>query len=104
MEKSSAKRNSGRKSALIEIDRRKLRRIVSKNQRNTAAQVRAKLNIHTYDPLSRRTVLRELHKSIIHGRAETAKLLITGSNAQMRKRWCHGHKPGHKKTGKTLMI
>jgi transposase len=38
----SAKRNSGRKSTLAEIDHRTLRRIVSKNHRTTAAQVREK--------------------------------------------------------------
>jgi hypothetical protein len=39
-----------------------------------------------------KTVRRELHKSNIHGRAATAKLLISESDAQMRKRWCHDHK------------
>jgi hypothetical protein len=42
----SAKRNGGRKSKLTGRDRRTLRRIVSKNHRNTAAQVTTELNIH----------------------------------------------------------
>jgi hypothetical protein len=52
----------------------------------------AELNIHLDDPVSTKTVRRELHKSNIHGRAAIAKHLITESNAQMRKRWCHYHK------------
>jgi hypothetical protein len=51
--------------------------------RRTAAE----LNIHLEDPVSTKTVRRELHRSTIHGRAATAKPLITGSNAQMRKGW-----------------
>jgi hypothetical protein len=50
------------------------------------------LNIHLEDPVSTKTVQRELHKSNIHGRAAIAKPLITESNARMHKRWCHDHK------------
>jgi adenosine deaminase len=71
-----------------------MRKIVSKNHRTTTAQVTAELNIHLDDSVSRKTVQRELHKSHIHGRAATAEPLITESNAQMRKRWCHDHKTG----------
>jgi transposase len=90
--KTSAKRNSGQKSTLTERDCRILRRTVSKNHRITTVQVTAELNIHPEDPVPTKTVRRELHKSNIHGRAATATPLITESNAQMRKRWCHGHK------------
>jgi hypothetical protein len=62
-----------------------LRRTVSKNHVNTAEQVTAELNIHTEDPVSTKTVTRELLKSSKHGRAATAKPPITESNAQMRK-------------------
>jgi hypothetical protein len=44
------------------------------------------------DPVSTKTEGRELHKPNIHGRAAIAKPLITESNAEMRKRWCHDHK------------
>jgi hypothetical protein len=44
------------------------------------------MNIHHEDSVSTKTVRRELHKSYIHGRASTAKPLISESNAQMRKR------------------
>jgi hypothetical protein len=84
----SAKRNRRRKSTLTERDCRTLRKTVWKNHTTTAAE----LNIHPEDPVSRKTVRRELHKSNIHGRAATAKPLITESNAQMRKRRCHDRK------------
>jgi hypothetical protein len=91
-ETTSAKRSTGRKSTLTERDRHTLRRIVSKNHRLTAAQVTAELYIHLEDPLSTKTVRRELHKSNIHCRAAIAKPLITESNDQMHKPWCHNHK------------
>ena len=58
-----ATRTTGRKPKLTERDRRTLKRIVSKNDRTTAAKVTPELNIHLADP-----VRRELHKSNIHGR------------------------------------
>jgi hypothetical protein len=54
-------------------------RIVSKNQKSTAAQVTAE------DPVVAKTVQFELHKSNIHGRSAVAKPLITESNAEIRK-------------------
>jgi transposase len=88
----SAKRNNGRKSALTERDRRTLRWIVSRNHTTTAAQVKAELNIHLENPISTKSVRRELHKSNIHGWAAIAKPLITESCAQMRKRWYYDYK------------
>jgi predicted transcriptional regulator len=41
------KRNSGQTSTLTERDHRTLRRIVSKNNRTTAAQVAAELNMYS---------------------------------------------------------
>jgi hypothetical protein len=41
----------------------------------------AKLNIHLEDAVSTESVRHELHKSNIHGKAATAKPLITESNA-----------------------
>jgi hypothetical protein len=57
----------------------------------TAAQLTAELNIHPEDQVSTKNVRRELHKSNNHDRAPTAKPLITASNAQMQKQWCHDH-------------
>jgi hypothetical protein len=51
----------------------------------------AELNIHLDDPVCTNTVRCEFHKSDIHGTTAIGKPLITESNAQMRKRWCHGH-------------
>jgi hypothetical protein len=51
--------------------------------------VTAELNIHLQDPVSTKTVQRELHKSNIHGRAVIAKPLITESNAQMSCPSCY---------------
>jgi transposase len=85
--KISAKRNSGRNSALTERDRFKLGRIF----RITAAQVTTERNLHLKNPFSTKTVQRELQKSNIYGNAAIAKPLINESNAQMRKTWCHDH-------------
>jgi hypothetical protein len=102
----SGKRNSRRKSTLIERDRRILRRTVSKNHTITAAQVTAELNLHLEVSFSTKTVRRELHKFNIHGRVAIAKPLITESNAQMRKQWCPVMtiKPGHQTTGNARVI
>ena len=62
---SSAKRNSDWKP-------NKVYRIVSKNQRNTAAKVTAELSIHLEDPVSTKTIGQELHKSNISSRAAIA--------------------------------
>jgi hypothetical protein len=48
------------------------------------------MNIHLEDRVSTKIARRELHKSNIHGRAATAKLLITESTTQICKGWCHG--------------
>ena len=92
-ETSSAKRNSGRKPKLRERDCRTVKMTVSKNHRTAAAKVTAELNIHHEDPVSIKTVGRELHKSNIHGRP-TAKHLITENKAKRGKRWCDDIKPG----------
>jgi hypothetical protein len=70
---------------LTEKDRHLSRSTVSKNHRTTGAQVTAEVNIHFEDPVSRKTVLCELHKSNIHSMAAIAKPLISESNDQMHK-------------------
>ena len=59
---SSAKHKSGRKSKLSERDRRTLNRIVRKDRRTTAVKITAELNEHLQNPVSTKTVRRELHK------------------------------------------
>jgi hypothetical protein len=77
----SVKRNSGQKFTFTEADRHTVR-IVLKNH-STAAQATAELTIHLQDFVSTKTVQRGLHKSNTHGRAATAKPLITESNVCM---------------------
>jgi hypothetical protein len=57
----------------------------SHNYCSTGGRI-AELSIHHEDPVSTKTVRRELHKSNIHGRAAIAKPLITESHAQRLKR------------------
>jgi hypothetical protein len=70
---------------LAERDRHTLRRIVSKNDRITAAQVTAELNIHLEDPVYIKTVRRELHNSTSMARLHIVEPLSAENNAQMRK-------------------
>ena len=65
--------NSGRKTILSERDCRTLRRIVKRNHRTTAPKVAAELNKHLENPVSTKTVHRELHKASFHGRAAIRK-------------------------------
>jgi hypothetical protein len=50
---------------------------LSKNDRNAAEKVTAKLSIHLEDSASTKTVRRELHKSNIHGKAAIVKPMIS---------------------------
>jgi hypothetical protein len=62
-------------STLTERDRCILRRAASKNN-STAALVTAEMKIHLEDPVSTKTVRRELHKFNIHGTAAIANAPI----------------------------
>jgi hypothetical protein len=90
--KSSAERESGQKPKLSEMDRRTLKRIVSKNHRTTTAKVTTELYSQIEDTDCIKTARRELHKSNIHGRAAIAKPLITEYKTKKRKRWCDDDK------------
>jgi len=79
---STAKRNSGRNPKRSEGDCRTLERIVSRNHRTTARKVTAELGIHLEDPVSTKTVRRELHKSNIHGKASIDKILTTENSTK----------------------
>jgi hypothetical protein len=80
-----ARQHQRRERAKINIDKEMVVHGEGFENSTTAAYV-------TADPVSTKTVRRELHKSNIHGGAAIAKSLITESNAQMRERWCHDHK------------
>jgi hypothetical protein len=47
--------------------------------------VTAELNIHLVDPVSTKTLRRELHKSHIHSRAAVAKHLIIEQRQKAKK-------------------
>ena len=55
---SSAKRNSGQKPKLSGRDRRRLKRIVAINDRNTSAKVTVELNIHLEDRFPQNSLMR----------------------------------------------
>lgn len=76
---SSAKRNGGRKPKLSDRDRRTLKRIVSTNHRTTTVQGTVELNIHLEDPVSTKSVQREVHKSNIHDTAQFLNLWLLKS-------------------------
>jgi hypothetical protein len=95
----------------INIDRKRslpIEKDCFKKSQNTAAlgDWTADLKVHLEDPVSTKTPQCELHKSTIHGRVATVKLLITKSNAHMRKQWCPitTIKPGHQMTGNANVI
>ena len=70
---SSLKQNSGRKRKLSDRDRRTLKQIVRKDHKNTAPKMTSGLYDHLEDPVSSKTVRRELHKTGFHGRAAIRK-------------------------------
>ena len=69
-----------------------LKRSVSKNHSTIAAKVTAKLNTHLENPVSTKTIGRELHKSNTHGTAGITEPLITENNAKRQKIWRDDHK------------
>ena len=71
---SSLKQNSGRKQKLSARDCQILTQIVRKDHKNTVPKIKAELNDHLENPVSSKTVRRELHKAGFHGRAEIRKL------------------------------
>ena len=85
---SSSKQNSGRKSKLSERDRRALNRIVRQDRKTTAPKITAELNENLQNPVSTKTVRRELHKSGFHGRAAIRKPLLSKTNVAKRLEWC----------------
>jgi transposase len=88
----SAKHNSGRKTILSDRDRRALKLIVAAKKQTTAMKITSELNSGLQNPVSSKTVRRELHKMKIHGRAAIAKPLVTAVNAKRRIQWCKDHK------------
>lgn len=90
--KTTADKSTGRKPKLDSRQKRSLKRIVRKDRRITAVKATASLNDSLEEPVSTRTVRRELHKMGMHGRAAIKKPLIRPANAAKRNRWCKAHK------------
>ena len=67
-ETSSLKQNSGRKRKLSDRDRRTVTWIVRKDHKNTAPKITTEMNDHLEDPVSTKTVRRELNKAGLNGR------------------------------------
>ena len=88
---SSAKQNSGRKSKLTDRDRRALKRIVALNRKTTLPQITSEMNTHLQNPVSTKTIQRELHAASIHGRVAIPKPLVSPQNAMKRRQWCRNH-------------
>ncbi|XP_076035993.1 uncharacterized protein LOC143021956 [Oratosquilla oratoria] len=83
---SSVKRNRGRNPKLSDRDRRTLKIIVARQHKTTATKMTAELNTHLRNPVSIKTVRREIHKVNIHRKATIVKPLITDTNAKLRKK------------------
>nr|XP_042902664.1 uncharacterized protein LOC122270201 [Parasteatoda tepidariorum] len=63
----SSKQNSGRKSKLEDRDRRVLQRVVARKHKQSLSEITSDKNSHLQDPVSTRTVQRELHEANIYG-------------------------------------
>lgn len=84
---SSLMQNSGRKRKLPDRDCWTLTRIVKKDHKNTAPKIAAELNDHLENPISSKTVKRELQKAGFHGRAAIRKPLLSQSNNSKCLNW-----------------
>jgi transposase len=84
---SSAKHNSGQKSKLKYRNRGVLKRIVARNRKTTLPQITSEMNTHLQNPVSMKTVQRQLHAANIHGRVAIPKPLVSARNAMKRLRW-----------------
>ncbi|GFV76642.1 transposable element Tcb1 transposase [Trichonephila clavipes] len=84
---SSAKHYSGRNLKLKDHDRRVLKSIVTRNRKTTLSQIMSEMNTHLLNPVSVKTIQRELHIANIHGRVAIRKPLVSGRNAAKRLQW-----------------
>ncbi|GFW40906.1 HTH_Tnp_Tc3_2 domain-containing protein [Trichonephila clavipes] len=77
----SGKHNSGRKRKLTDRDKRVLTRIVARERKQSLSQITSEVNSHLRNPISARTVQRELHASNLYGRVGIRKPLVTARHA-----------------------
>ncbi|GFX96982.1 transposable element Tcb1 transposase [Trichonephila clavipes] len=88
----SGKHNSGRKRKLTDRDKRVLTRIVARKRKQSLSQITSEVNSHLRNPISARTVQRELHASNLYGRVGIRKPLVTARHALQRRQWCRTHR------------
>ncbi|GFX15963.1 transposable element Tc1 transposase [Trichonephila clavipes] len=88
----SGKHNSGRKRKLTDRDKRVLTRIVARKRKQSLSQITSEVNSHLRNPISARTVQRELHASNLYGRVGIRKPLVTSRHALQRRQWCRTHR------------
>ncbi|GFX31536.1 transposable element Tc1 transposase [Trichonephila clavipes] len=88
---SSAKHNSGGKLKLKVRDTRVLKGIVARNHKTTLLQITSEMNTHLLNPVSMKTIQRELHTANIHGRVAIRNPLVSGRNSAKRLQWCRDH-------------
>ncbi|GFW76013.1 HTH_Tnp_Tc3_2 domain-containing protein [Trichonephila clavipes] len=88
----SGKHISGRKRKLTDRHKRVLTRIVARKRKQSLSQITSEVNSHLRNPISARTVQRELHASNLYGRVGIRKPLVTARYALQRRQWCRTHR------------
>ncbi|GFU53553.1 transposable element Tc1 transposase [Trichonephila clavipes] len=88
----SGKHNSGQKRKLTDRDKRVLTRIVARKRKQSLSQITSEVNSHLRNPISARTVQRELHASNLYGRVGIRKSLVTARHALQRRQWYRTHR------------
>ncbi|GFW28397.1 transposable element Tcb1 transposase [Trichonephila clavipes] len=95
----SSKPNSGRKSKLADRHRRVLKHIVAQKHKQSLSEITFEMNSHFQDPISTKTLKREIHAANIYGRI-IRKTMVTATNAFKRCQWCRDHKGWSPQQGK----
>ncbi|GFV53861.1 transposable element Tcb1 transposase [Trichonephila clavipes] len=88
----SGKHNSGPKRKLTDRDKRVLTRIVARKRKQSLSQITSEVNSHLRNPISARSIQRELHASNLYGRVGIRKPLVTARHALQRRQWCRTHR------------
>ncbi|GFW20924.1 transposable element Tc1 transposase [Trichonephila clavipes] len=88
---SSTKQNNRRKSKLKDRDRGMLKRIVNRKRKTTRPQITSEINTHFKNPVSPKTIQKELHTANIQCRVAILKPLVSARNAMKRLPGCQDH-------------
>ncbi|GFW54956.1 transposable element Tcb1 transposase [Trichonephila clavipes] len=88
----SGKHNSGRKRKLTNRDKRVLTRIVAQKRKQSLSQITSEVNSHLSNPISARTIQRELHASNLYGIVGIRLPLVTARHTLQRHQWCRTHR------------